>query len=119
AGVRGWVVRPFPCFCTCPGRVVSGSPRGGQGPGVNPRADHTKPTEGAGDAAPGGRSNRICLQVVIAAPSVGLPLFSPAALAPGTRHGAGPSHHGAATDSPLARATASGPSRHPAGRKRL
>src|SRR5690606_38532769 len=64
--------------------VVGPSSHPGARPGVNPRADNTKPTDGAGTADPGRMLDRLHPSVAIVAPSVGLPLFSPVALAPGT-----------------------------------
>src|SRR5690606_26421295 len=58
--------------------------RRGMCPGVYPRAEKAKPTKGAEDAEPGGRPKRICLQVAITAPSVGLPDIQPGGLPPGT-----------------------------------
>ena len=50
--------------------------------GSSHRADTAKPTEGAGDAVPAGRPNRVRRDVAITAPSVGLPKYQPGGLSP-------------------------------------
>jgi len=52
-------------------------------PGLKPRADTAKPTEGAGDVMSGWVPDCPCLGVAIAAPSVGLPKYQPGGLSPG------------------------------------
>jgi len=56
-------------------------------PGLKPRADTAKPTEGARDAVSGGWPDHHGPDVAIVAPSVGLPTIQPGGLSPG--HGPG------------------------------
>jgi len=80
--------RMDPAARPVPGMSGIRIPHPGPCPGLKPPGYKAKPTEGAGDAGIGGRLDRVHPRVVIGAPSVGLPNFSPAALAPGIRRGA-------------------------------